>query len=261
MPITLNDAIRRVRARVDEPAYPTLPGSTAAANPPRFYTDTEITDWVNDGLRDIARRGEGLRTYDTSMAIPAYAQNPAQPIPTYPLPTDILRVNRVEFQVSGNSTQTYPLEQTTPQYLDQMWAANQISTRTYPSYWVTRGFAGGTGRSLFVIQIYPQSAQAGVLNLFYYRLPFRIGDPVANPSNYTVQLDCIEGWDDLVIDYAGVQALIKARSPDWEISKKLYEEKMANVIDQTRLVGDQAQYMTWDNPMGWGGWDMWGGDW
>lgn len=260
MPITLQDAIRRVRARLDEPAAPTLPNSTTTV-PARMFTDTEITDWINDGLRDIARRAEGLRTYDTSISVPAYTQNPSQPIPAYTLPTDILRVNRVEFQVAGNSAQTYPLEQTTPQYLDQMWAANQISTRTYPSYWITRGYAGGTGRNLFVIQIYPQSSQAGVLNLWYYRLPIRLGDPVANPANYNVTLDVIEGWDDLVVDYAAMQALIKQRSPDWQIAQQLYEQKMTAIIDQTRLVGDQAQYMTWDNPMGWGGWDMWGADW
>lgn len=261
MPITLSNAIYRIRAVLNEPTYPTYPGSTPSTNAPSLYSDTEITEWINDGLRDIARRAEGLRTYDTSIDIPPYLQNPSQPIPVYTLPTDVLRVNRVEFQVAGDTTQTYPLEQTTPQYLDQMWAANQISTRTYPSYWITRGYCGGTGRNLFVIQIYPQSSQAGILNLWYYRLPIRITDPVATPSNYAVTLDCIEGWDDLIINYAHMQALIKQRSPDWQTAQAIYEAKMNSIIDQTRLVGDQAQYMTWDNPMGWGGWDMWGGDW
>lgn len=258
MPVTLFDAVRRARSQLNEPALPTTP---TASNAGAQYTDTELTDWINDGLRDFARRGEGLRTYDTSITIPAYGETPSQPIPTFALPGDVLRINRVEFQVAGDSSQVYPLEFTTPQYLDQMWGNDQISTRTYPTYWITRGYCGGTGRNQFVIQLYPQSSQAGQLNLWYYREPVRVADPVANPANYLVTLDCLEGWDDMIVDYACMQALIKTRNPGWEVAQKAYAAKMDNAIDQTRMVSDQATYMTYDNPMGWGGWDMGGGDW
>jgi hypothetical protein len=258
MPVTLSDAIRRIRAKLDEPAYPTLPGSSPNNPPARFYSDTEITDWINDGLRDLARRAEFLFTYDTTISIPSYSQNPANPIPTYNLPTDFVRAYRIEFQVSGDSSQTYTLEEASQAYMDQIWNVNQISTRSYPAYYVTRGYVGGTGRNQFVIQLFPQPSQAGVLNIFYYRLPIRIGDPISTPTNYTLTLDCQEGWDDLVIDYGHYQGLIKARNPEWQNIKAEYETKMTNLIDVTRRYTDQPQYMSYDAMlMPWGGSD-WG---
>ena len=260
MPVSLSDAIRRVRARVDEPAYPTLPTSTATAGPfARLYTDTEITDWINDGLRDISRRAEDLITYDTTIAIPAFNANPTQPVPTYNLLNDIIRINRVEFQVAGDSTRIYPLEATTQAYLDNIWTTNQLSTSAYPTFYVTRGMPGGTGRNTFLIQIYPNPAQAGNLNVFYYRLPVRLADPVANPAVYNSPLDVIEGWDDLVVDYAVMQALIKARSPDWQTAQQMYEAKMVSIIDQTRRFNDQPAYLQYDGTMMPWGYDAWGG--
>lgn len=266
MPITLNDAIRRVRSRVDEPAYPTLAGSTSGNPPPRQYTDTEITDWINDGLRDIARRAEDLITYDATINIPAYGENPAAPIPTYSLnlgvvgtSSDVLRITRVEFQVSGDSSQVYPLEYASQSYLDQVWNIDQLSAMSYPSFWTTRGYPGGTGRNAFLIQLYPNPSQAGILNVFYYRLPVRIGDPVATPANYNLPLDVIEGWDDMVVDYAVVQAFIKTRNPDWQNLMQLYESKMNNLIDNTRRISDQSQYLTYDNMVMPWAFDSWGG--
>src|ERR1700722_15141079 len=123
---TLGNIIYRTRSKLDEPAYPTLPGSTPNNPPALFFTDTELTEWVNDALRDIARRGEDLWTYDnTSVPIPAYSENPHQPIPVYPLPNDIFRINRVEYQVNGDSSQTYTLEASTQQYLDNIWNIDQ----------------------------------------------------------------------------------------------------------------------------------------
>lgn len=249
----LQDAIRLVRAKVNEPAYPTLPGSTAGNPPARLYTDTELTDWINFGLQDLARRAEWLYTTDRTISIPAYGENPAQPVPTYPLPQDVYRIYRVEFQVYNDSSQIYPLEASNQAYMDQIWNIDQLSTRYYPSYFVTQGYPGGTGRNTFVIQIFPNPAQRGNLNLYYYRQPVKIADPVANPTLYTVTLDLMNGWDDLLIDFVHVQALMKARNPDYQTVLQMYEQKMVNVIDMTRRFNDQAQYLQYDmQPMGWG---------
>lgn len=266
MPIPLTNAIFRIRSRLDEPAFPSLPNSTPGNPAPRFYTDTEITEWINDGLRDISRRAEDLITYDTSISIPAYGENPSRPVPTYSLnlgnvttSSDIFRINRVEFQVAGDSSQIYPLEASSQSYMDNIWNVDQLSTMSYPSYWVTRGYPGGSGRNAFVIQIFPNASQAGNLNIFYYRNPIRISDPVATPSNYNLPLDLIEGWDDLIVDYGYMQGLIKKRDPQWQIAQSLFESKMINMIDTTRRFNDQAQYMQYDSlMMPWGG-DNWGG--
>ncbi len=197
----------------------------------------------------MSRRAEDLITYDTSITIPAYGENPNAPIPTYTLPTDIIRINRVEFQVAGDSSRVYVMEPSTQNQMDNFWAQDQLSTATYPGWWVTRGYPGGSGRNLFVIQLYPQPGQAGQLNLFYYRMPTRLLDPVANPSQYLVTLDILEGWEDLVIDYAYMRALIKARDSRYQDVAQMYEAKVGNIIDQSRRFNDQPQYFQYDSMM------------
>lgn len=262
MPITLSNAIYRVRSLLNEPATPT---DANAPGPGRFYSDTELTEWINDALRDISRRGENLRTYDTTIQIPAYGENPNQPIPTYPLDlgvvltsSDILRINRVEFQVYGDSSQVYPLEPATQNYLDNIWNVDQLSTMSFPQYWCTRGYPGGSGRNAYVIQLYPQAAQSGRLNIFYYRLPVRITDPVATPSNYTLDLDLLEGWDDMVIEFTLMKALIKARNPGWQDAQQRYESMITNIIDMASRDTDQPQYFSYDNMLTPWGADNWG---
>jgi hypothetical protein len=258
MPVQLTYAIRRLRSLLNEPAAPTAPAAQTGV--PRFYSDTELTEWINDGLRDVSRRAEELITYDTSIAIPAYGENPIQPVPTYSLPDDVVRINRVEFQVANDSSQIYSMEASTQNQMDNMWAQDQLSTATYPGWWVTRGYPGGSGRNNFVIQLYPNPGQAGQLNLFYYRMPTRINDPVADPSQYLVTLDILEGWEDMVIDYAHMRALLKARDSRYSDIQAMYETKITAIIDQSRRFNDQPQYFSYDSMMmPWG--DNGGGSW
>lgn len=242
MPITLNDAIRRSRSRLDEPAFPSLPGSSGGVPPQAFFKDTELTDWVNDGLRDIARRTETLFTYDTTLQLPPYSPA-ASVIPTYPLPTDVIQIFRVEFIPVGSTTQVYKLEASTQNEMDQIWGTYEQDQSSYPNFWVTRGYAGGTGRHAFGIQIYPFSSQGGQLNLHYYGLPARMLDPGTYPSEYNSYLDCVEGWDDLIVDFVHYHGLIKRNDPAWQGIKQLYEQKLGEMIDVTRKVSDQPGYV------------------
>ena len=245
MPITLTDAIRRIRSGLDEPATPTLLNPPATNPPtPALYTDTEITDWINDALRDIARRTEGLVTFDTSITITAYVPVPGQSAPTYPLPTDVIRINRIEFVPQGAINQTYPLQASTQQQMDQVWGTYQQNPASYPQFWVTRGYPGGSGRNQHVLQIYPVPSQGGTLQIFYYRQPVRIQDPVGTPANYNLNLDLIEGWDDLIVDFGVYRAFQKARNPAWKDMKEEYDTKIQQMVDVTRSWTDQPSYMT-----------------
>ena len=244
MPQQLQDAIRRIRSLLDEPAFPTLPGSSFGNPAPRFYTDTEITDWINDGLRDVSRRAEDLITFDTTITISPYAPIPGQSAPTYPLPIDVIRVQRIEFVPYGAINQTYPLQASTQQQMDQVWGTYQQNPASYPQFWVTRGYPGGSGRNQFALQIYPVPSQGGTLQIFYYRQPTRILDPMANTSQYTVTLDIVEGWDDMVVEYATYKALQKARNPEWKDRKQEYEEKVTQMVDVTRQWTDQPSYFS-----------------
>jgi hypothetical protein len=110
-----------------------------------------------------------------------------------------------------------------------------------------------------LIQIFPNAAQAGQLNLFYYRHPTYITDPVAHPENYDTPLDIIGGWDDLIVDYVHMQGMIKRRDPNWQIAQSMYEAKMGSIIDQTRRFNDAPQYFNYDTmALPWSG-DSWGG--
>ncbi len=245
MPVTLSDAIRRVRSNLDEPAYPTLPTSSATEGPyPAMYTDTELTDWINDGLRDVSRRAEDLITFDTTITIPPYTPLPGASAPTYALQTDVVRIQRIEFIPTGAINQTYPMQASTQQQMDQVWGTYQQNPASYPQFWVTRGYPGGSGRNEFLLQIYPVPSQGGTLQVYYYRQPTRFTDPVANPAQYALTLDIVEGWDDMVVDFATYKGLQKARNPEWQERKKEYEEKVAQIIDVTRAWTDQPSYMT-----------------
>lgn len=244
MPQTLNDAIRRVRSSLDEPAYPTLPNSTGGNPSPRMYTDTELTDWINSGLRDISRRAEDLITFDTTIVISPYVPVAGQSAPTYPLPTDVIRIQRIEFVPTGAINQTYPLVASNQQQMDQVWGTYQQNPASYPQFWVTRGYPGGTGRNLFSLQVYPVPSQGGTLQLYYYRMPTRIGDPVADPSQYQVTLDIVEGWDDLAVDYATYKGLQKARNEMWQERRDEYNLKVEQMINVTRHFTDQPDYFS-----------------
>lgn len=245
MPQTLQDVIRRVRSMLNEPAYPTLPTSSPSIGPfPRYYTDTELTDWINDGLRDVSRRAEDLITFDTTITVAPYVPVPGQSAPVYNLQDDIVRVQRIEFVPTGAINQTYPLQASTQQQMDQVWGTYQQNPASYPQFWVTRGYPGGTGRNNFVLQIYPVPSQGGTLQVYYYRQPTRLLDPVSDPPQYLVTLDIVEGWEDMVIDFAVYKAMQKQRNPEWKDRKSEYEEKVDQIINVTRQWTDQPSYMT-----------------
>lgn len=263
MSITLTDAIRRVRSEIDEPASPTLPNPPA--NPPTagFYTDTEITDWINAGLRDLARRCEVLYTVDQSISIPAFVPSSITPgPPTYALLSDVVRLHRVEFVPTGSTNQIYRLEASTRNEMDQIWGTYQQNTSSYPRWYVTSGRPGGSTstRDAFTIQLYPCPSQSGTLNIYYYRTPTRIGDPVATNSNYNVVLDVNEGWDDIVVDFAVYKALQKQRAPEWKDRKAEYEEKVEQMVDVTRRYHDQQSFISYGTNM-MPSWLVGGGEW
>src|SRR5215471_12943247 len=260
MPTTLNDAIYRVRSLLDEPAYPSLPGSTSNATTSpqaRFFTDTELTVWLMQGLRDVARRAEVLHTVDQTITIPAYTGNaPAR----FPLLNDVVRINRVEYVPANQYNQIYRVEPSTQNEMDQSWGTYQQNQSSYPRWYITLGYPGGTARNLFQIQLYPVPAQPGYLNVYYYREPSNITDPVATPANYGLTLDIVEGWDDAAVEFAVVKALQKQRNPEWQLRKQEYEDKLAQMVDVTRRYHDQQSYISYgSNQLP--AWLVGGGEW
>jgi|SRR5262245_48107177 len=218
MPVALSEYIRRSRSVLDEPSS-------------RFWTDAELTDWINDGARDLARRAEDLLTYDQTITI-------TPSIAVYTLPPDVIRIHRAEFVPSG-STQTYPIRASSQDEMDQVWGTYQANPASYPSWMVTRGYPGGSGASAFQIQFYPVPAQAGTINLYYYKMPRRLLS-----TETTLTIDLPEGWDDLILQYVEWRALRKTKDPRWQEAYQLYKENLDYLLNITRFYHDQQQVIS-----------------
>jgi hypothetical protein len=130
MTVTLATMRADVRAHLDE----------ASAT---FWTDAQLNSFINDALRDIARRTETLQTIGT-IAVTAGTRNY-----TLNFSPNLVRVHRVEFDPGPGSGPIYPLEARNFYELDQVWGSQQNQTRAYPDYWcvdeateilTTRGF-------------------------------------------------------------------------------------------------------------------------
>jgi len=95
-----------------------------------------------------------------------------------------------------------------------------------------------TGRNQQSMQLYPNPSQGGNLNVYYYRLPVRFTDPVADANR---NLEIVEGWDDAIVYFSQYKAMIKDRDPMWKEMRELYESEVENLIDVTRQFHDQGR--------------------
>lgn len=211
MTATLSDLLTDTRARLDETTQ-------------RFWLDTQLTTWINEALRDIARRTETILSFNTTVTAIAGTNK-------YALPSDVIRVHRVEFVPTGQ-TLIYPLEPRTYGEMDQVWGIQQSRQQSYPSYFVLWGFSPN-----ITMQVWPVPSQGGNFNVYYYRLPVTL----ANPADIA---EIPEGWQDLVPLYVESVAKRKDRDDSWKDAKSVYEDTITHMIDVTRQLHDQSQIFT-----------------
>lgn len=194
--------------------------------PDTTVTPFDLNSWINDGAKDIARRTESL---EASAAI-AWTAGAA----SKPAPADLIRAHRCEF-VDLSGLNTYSVELKAKQELDQIWGILHTQQSSYPSYGYLQGFPPNT-----VLNLYPVPAQAGTVNLEYYRLPAPMNAD-ADP------LDLVVGWEDLLELYVESEVQRKERDPIWSATKQLYDEKVVDMVEKTRQWHDQAGVMTVGN--------------
>lgn len=214
MTITLSAMRADVRAHLDE--------ATAT-----FWTDAQLNTWINDALRDVARRTETLQATSTiaaTVGTRSYSLASISP--------SIVRIHRVEFDPGPGSGPIYPMEARNFYELDQVWGSQQGQQRSYPDYWALWGFPPNLS-----IYVFPVPSQAGNLNIWYYRWP-------AVAASDTDVLDIAEGWWDLVTLFAETQALRKDADPRFADARQVYEAKIAEMLDMTRHWHDQQQYVS-----------------
>jgi hypothetical protein len=209
MSATLQNLLAQVRANIDEPT-------------PRFWTDAELTSWINDGLRDVARRSEDVLSINSSLtAIVGQA--------SYAAPTDLIRLHRVEFQPTS-STQVYPIDVRERNEADQFMGFNPSIQSAFPYLCWLWGTTGVASYAL-TISFYPVFSQAGTISIWYYRMPsllVNMNDPVELPN----------GWEDLPVLFATAMARRKGRDPLYQIDERDYERRLTNLIDVSRRFTD-----------------------
>lgn len=206
MTTTLTLLLADVRDHLDE----------ATANQ---WTDAMLTRWINEGLKDIARRAEVIQDRAT---IPALVG-----VQEYTLPVDMHRVYRVEYQRTGDN-QKYSLEYKDFNNLDAVWWTSQGITEGTPMYFTMWGMPPAAK-----VVIYPKPSSAGSFTVFYYRQPATLvsgGDVAEIPS----------GWESLVVLYCEYMALRRDADPRWQEAKSLYESGYNDLYELTRRWSDQA---------------------
>lgn len=214
MAVTLSEAIAQVRSLIDEPSA-------------AFWSNLELTNYINEGCKDVARRAETKFTEKHITAV-VTQQN-------YTLPTDILRIHKVEF-IPTASELNYTLTYRGLMEMDQIWGINKTWPASYPMFYTL--WKNPPNLQLIT---YPVSQTQGQFNIYYFQ---RTVTAVAT----TDDIDVLAGYEDIVYDYAAYRALRKDSNPMWKTHQSVYESKLANLINHTRTFQDQANYFSTGQP-------------
>ncbi len=183
------------------------------------WTTTELTQYLNEGQTDVVRRSETLEEL-VNIGI-------VNGIQKYLAPANMNRIHKVEFVPSGQ-TQTWPLQFREILTMDSIWGIYQNQPSSFSQYYSLWGQP-----PLTQIILYPTPGQSGHLNVWYYRRCVQL-------VNNTDNIDVPEGWADLAITYAEYVALRKDADPRWADAKSIYEDKLTEMIEKTRLHADAA---------------------
>lgn len=207
MAVTLPNAIVQVRDLLDE--------STA-----QFWTDAQLTSWLNEACADSQRRCEWKQSVAT-IDVTAETQS-------YSAPDDVIRIHKITF-IQTDSTNTYTLEYRGLMEMDQIWGINQQWPASYPLYYT---LWGQPGTDTLSIQCFPVPSEDGTLQVYYY--------PDIVPATGSNNMDCAQGFEDMMYDYCMYRALRKDADPRWQEAKASYEEKIVALTNTSRTYQDQA---------------------
>lgn len=219
MAITQSEAIVQTRSRLDEPSSV-------------YWTDEDLRIWINDTARDLARRTESLRaTY--SQAVVA---NTASYTPAWTSTTQPYRIYALDYTPTGQST-CYPLEYRDRNAASDVWGLSQAQTVGVPAIWTSWG-----APPTLSIQVYPTPSVAGILRIWYYRLPDALA--TIDTSDQNTALDIVEGWEDVLVDGVEYKALRRDGNPRWQEAKQEYEQHIDAMMQATLRFTDSAGAVT-----------------
>lgn len=227
MSVTLTNAITEIRSLIDEPN-------------PQFWSNGELTNWINQACENFAQRTRTLRVQET---VPVLAQ-----VQNYNTPQNLYAIYRVEFvPTATGQVFIYPLDFMGYNEMDQAWGVYQ----TFPAAWPQTFTLWGNPPNL-TIRLFPVPDQVGFLNVFGYREP----NPVVNGSDV---VDILQGYEEAVYEYATYKAKRKDNDPTWQEAKAQYEAIVLDATDNTGWFTDLPNQMTTGQSQ-WPPWALSGSD-
>lgn len=204
MATTVATAVTAIRERLDE--------ATASQ-----WSQVMLRRWLNEALRDIARRTFHYQATDTQAVTAALG--------TYTIDADIIRINQVYFTPTADLTQKIPLQARTWAAMDEVWGNRQDMESGYPVMFATRGYS-----PTLSIKLYPVPSVAGTLYINSVRMPADL-----DITNGTGNIDCPEAWVEVAYFYCEYMARRKDR--DYDAARESFEQ-YGMMIDNMVANGD-----------------------
>jgi hypothetical protein len=198
----------------------------------QFWSDAELTEWINQGCQEIQREVEWKQKGPTQITTTAAVQ-------TYLCPADLLRLHRLEFVPNNNTSYTYSLEFRGYNEMDAAWGNLKSLPSAYPelyTLWNNPDDSGVTGKGLTIV-LYPVPAVAGKLNLYYLCT-------VAQVASGSDLVDVLPGWEDTVYSFAAYRALRKDADPRWREFKEEFTMQIEQMKTVSRTYTDQANWFS-----------------
>lgn len=198
MATTVAAAVLAVRERLDEAI-----GSQ--------WLDLQLRRWLNEGIRDIARRTR-LYTDQSTQAVLAS-------VGEYTLSATILALEHVLWKATAD-TRKIPLEARAFSGVQKY--INEVGSD--PSFYSTYGHP-----PVLKIQLWPTPTRVGTLYIYGPVLPAAM-----DVANGTGNIDVIEAWLEPALDYCEYMAQRKDKdSASWKDTFQIYEAKVQAMIEQS----------------------------
>jgi hypothetical protein len=176
------------------------------------WRNTQLRRWVNEGMRDLARKTHYLMGTKTITLTASTAE--------YTVDSAVLGIYHA-FYVPGDGRRV-PLTPRPFNALDQIWGDSQNTHIGEPAIYTTLGMS-----PVMKIRFYPvPSVTSTTVDLRCSLLPT---EKNVTGTGDTDALELPEAWVDVVVDYCEYNALRKDQQQRWMEAKALYDEKVANM--------------------------------
>jgi hypothetical protein len=214
MPLPQSLAIEQVRARLAEET-------------PGFYADSQIRTWLNDGVREVARRALWKRM-DQQVIVTSGTQ-------FYTAPATAIQIYRVEYAPTGTSM-IYPLEYRDINAMDIVWGLNQSTGQGTPSYYTL------VSANPVSIELCPTPSRAGNLKVYYYAMTTDLA--TTNSSDANTPLDVPIGWEDLPVSWATGMGFRKSRDVQaYQLEVGAFSEQLNRLTEMATRYTDEPTHI------------------